>query len=289
MNFCIAISSAVNCQRASIIFAVTFTHLFVQISKVADGVESTFEYDGNRRLTHGTNDEGTVEIAYSTEGVPIKVAYPSGRQLSYGYNAKFQRVYIADNNGYNVSYHYNDRDQVAEIRQVESGEWIVRFSYSVRGELAMKAFANGAYTRYEYDSESRLLMLTNFNHIGTLLSNFTYEYDRKGQIAAVYTLNGTWSFNYDAARQLTAWEAPTGEVTEVRYDSRGNRLAQTIQGSTTSYSVNNVNQYLSYGGSDTFTYDLNGNLKQKIASGRTESFTFDSEGRLTEVENPDKR
>ena len=275
-------------HRLSMIFTYIFTYLYVQISKVADGVESSYEYDSYRRLTHGSNDEGTVEIAYSVEGVPIKVSYPNGRQLTYGYNAKFQRVYIADNNGYNVSYHYNDRDQLAEIQQVDS-EWIVRFTYSVNGELTSKTYANGAYTRYEYDPEGRLLMLKNFNHNGTLLSMFTYEYDQKGQIASVHTLRGNWSFSYDAVSQLTAWEDPDGEVTEVRYDSRGNRLSQISQGSTKVYSISNMNQYLSYGESDTFTYDMNGNLKQKTTYGRTESFTFDSEGRLTEVANPDKR
>jgi len=261
----------------------------VQISKVADGVESSYEYDSNRRLTRASNDEGTVEIAYSAEGVPIKVSYPNGRQLTYGYNAKFQRVYIADNNGYNVSYHYNDYDQLAEIQQVDSEEWIVRFTYSVNDELTSRTYANGAYTRYEYDPEGRLLTLKNYNNNGTLLSMYLYEYDLKGQIASVHTLSGNWSFSYDAISQLTAWENPAGEVTEVRYDSRGNRLSQSSQGGTKVYSISNMNQYLSYGESDTFIYDMNGNLKQKTTYGRTESYTFDSEGRLTEVANPDKR
>lgn len=265
-------------------------HLYVQISKVADDVESTYEYDSNRHLTHGSNDEGTLEIAYSVEGVPIQVSYPNGRQLTYGYNTKYQRVYIADNNGYNISYHYNDHNQLAEIQQVDSEEWIVRFAYSVNDELMSKTYANGAYTRYEHDSEGRLLMLKNFNPNGTLLSMFTYEYDQKGQIASVHTLSGNWTFSYDAVSQLTAWKDPAGEVTEVRYDSRGNRLSQQIgQGSSKVYSISNMNQYLSYGESDTFTYDMNGNLKQKTTYGRTESFTFDSEGRLTEVANSDKR
>ena len=262
----------------------------MQISKVADGVENNYEYDGNRRLTRGTNDEGTVEITYSMEGVPVEVSYPNGRTLSYGYNAKFQRVYIADDNGYNVSYSYNERDQVDEVRRGEdSGQWIVRFNYTVRGQVAKKTYSNGAYTLYEYDSEGRLLVLRNFNHMGTLLSMFDYKYNRKGQIVAVHTLNGNWTFKYDPASQLTTWEAPSGEVTEVRYDSRGNRLTQTSQGSTNSYSVNNINQYLTYSDSDTFTYDMNGNLRQKVSSGRTESFTFDSEGKLTAIETPDKR
>ena len=261
----------------------------MQISKVADGVESRYEYDGNRRLIRGTNDKGTLEISYSREGVPVKVTYPNGRQLSYGYNAKFQRVYIADNSGYNVSYTYNSEDRLAEVRQEHSGQWVVRFSYTARGELARKTFAGGAYTDYDYDSEGRLLTLRNFNNIGTLMSWFIYEYDLNGQILAVRTLNGRWSFKYDAISQLIAWEDPSGLVTAVRYDSRGNRLTETHLDNTTSYSVNNVNQYLSYGESDTFTYDMNGNLKQKITNGKRESFSYDSEGRLTLVEDPDKR
>ena len=261
----------------------------MQISKVADGVENQYEYDSNRRLTRGSNDEGTVEIAYSKEGVPIEVTYPNGRQLSYGYNAKFQRVYIADDSGYNISYMYNGRDQLAEIRREDIGEWIVRFNYTVLGELEKRIYANGAYTDYEYDPVGRLLMLRNFNHNGTLLSMFAYEYNLRGQIVAINTLTGSWSFKYDAISQLTTWMAPTGEVTEVRYDSRGNRLTQTNRGTTTSYSVNSMNQYLSYGDSETFTYDENGNLRQKVTGGRTESFSFDSEGRLTELESPDKR
>ena len=261
----------------------------MQISKVADGVDIRYEYDGNRRLTRGTNNEGTVKIAYSSEGVPITVTYPNGRQISYGYNAKFQRVYIADDSGYNVSYTYNDRDQVAEITREDIGEWIVRFNYTVRGELAQTTYANGAYTDYKYDPAGRLLTLRNFNHNETLCSFFTYEYNHKGETVAVHTLSGTWSFTYDALSQLTTWVAPSGETNEVRYDIRGNRLTQTNQENTNSYSVNNINQYLSFGDTDTFTYNMNGNLKRKVAYGRTESFTFDSEGRLTEVEDPDKR
>ena len=266
-----------------------FVLVLGQISKTADGVDSKYEYDGNRRLTRGTNDEGAVEITYSREGVPVKVVYPNGRQLSYGYNGKFQRVYLADDRGYNISYTYNDRDQVAEIRREDIDEWIVRFSYTVRGELAQRTYANGAYTDYAYDTEGRLLMLRNFNHNGTLLSMFAYEYNLRGQIVAVKTLTRSWSFKYDGIGQLVTWESPSGEVTEVRYDSRGNRLTQTNQGITTSYSVNSMNQYLSYGDSETFTYDKNGNLNQKMTTGRTDSFSFDSEGRLIEVETPNMR
>lgn len=43
------------------------------------------------------------------------------------------------------------------------------------------------------------------------------------------------------------------------YDGAGNRLTQTVNGTTTSYTYNNANE-LTSDGSTTYNYDANGNL-----------------------------
>ena len=201
-----------------------------------------------------------------------------------------QRLFLADNSGYNVSYIYNGRRRLSEIRHSASGELIAQYHYSDAGKLERKTLGNGAYTLYQYNGPNQQLSeVRNYLPGGRESTFFIYEYDKRGRITTVTTESGAWTYSYDPASQLIKWITPEGDTTEYTYDSRGNRLVQTRNGRREGYSVNYVNQYLEFNETESFVFDANGNLRQKRAPSSTESYTFDAEGKLIETETPDKR
>ena len=261
-----------------------------QIQKQTNNDKTFYEYDSRRRLTRGTNSEGSVQIVYNDDGAPLQVIYSSGHTITYGYNSANQRLYVADNSGYNVTYSYDRKTRLSEIRHASSGELVASFQYDLRGELIQKSLGNGAYSTYHYHGNTqRLSELRNYLPNGALSSRFKYQYDRNGKITSLTSLSGNWTYMYDPAGQLIKWTSPSGGTTEYTYDSRGNRILQIRNNHQEGYSVNNMNQYTMFNQSDTFSYDANGNLRQKIVGGRLENFFFDSEGKLTGTETPDKR
>lgn len=179
---------------------------------------------------------------------------------------------------------------MSEIRQSISGELIVQYHYSNSDNLALKSLGNGAYTTYQYNGPvGQLSEVHNFLPGGEESDFFIYGYDKQGRIISLATNSGNWTYRYDPANQLVKWITPDGGTVEYTYDSRGNRLVQTVDGREESYTVNSVNQYLEFGDTESFTYDANGNLRQKVTRGRREKFTFNADGKLVETETPTTR
>ncbi len=84
-------------------------------------------------------------------------------------------------------------------------------------------------------------------------------------------------YTYDVLYQLTNVDYNDGNTTAYTYDSLGNRTS-VVNGGTTSYSRNSLNQYTSVGGT-TYSYDDNGNLTDD----GTYEYYYDCENRLTDV------
>ena len=238
----------------------------------------------------GTNNAGSVLIGYNSQGLPERVTYPNGHTLYYGFNGRNQRLYLADNHGFNVTYHYNEKNRLAAVRNATTGEAIAEWDYGNHRQPVKKTLRNEGYTTYKYDSTSeRLLEIHNYLPNGTLLSYFVYNYDRNGHLERMTSMQGNWSYIYDAFGQLTGWTDPSGDSTEIAYDSRKNRISMTMGNVSSGYSVNNLNQYTAFGNNQTFQYDRDGNLLKKNELNRVETFRFSAEGRLTATETADKR
>ena len=179
---------------------------------------------------------------------------------------------------------------MSEIRQSLTGDLIVRYEYSDTDNLVMKSLGNGAYSMYKYEGPvGQLSEVRNFLPGGEESDYFIYHYDKQGRITFLATRRGNWTYRYDPANQLVKWITPDGDCVIYTYDSRGNRLVQTINNVEETYSVNIVNQYLEFGDMESFTYDPNGHLRQKITGARRERFTFSADGKLTETETPNLR
>ncbi len=261
----------------------------MQIQRRSLGSETFFEYDASRLLISAFNRNSRASIVYNNRRFPIEVQYSSGYTLYYGYNRRGQRSYLADNQGYNVSYTYDSEARLIEIRKSSDDSLISRFDYS-NGVLRRKTLGNGAYSSYLYNEASQLVQLDNYLPNQTLSSSNRYDYDRRGRVTKMTDESGqTWRYRYDPTGQLTGWTSSNGESIRYTYDNRGNRLVTERGESVERYSVTEMNQYTLFNETDQFSYDLNGNLIRKVTQGGTESYGFDAEGRLTSTETLTER
>lgn len=87
-------------------------------------------------------------------------------------------------------------------------------------------------------------------------------------------------YQYDNLYQLTYVDYNDGNDALYGYDKLGNRTSVKINGSSTSYDVNILNQYTAVGG-EIYDYDKNGNLTD-INNGQFE-YVYDCENRLIEA------
>ena len=106
------------------------------------------------------------------------------------------------------------------------------------------------------------------------------------------TLDGAWTYQYDPDGQLTHAVFSSSNTSVVPnqdlqyvYDLAGNRTETIINGVTTAYVSNNMNQYTQIG-SATLTYDADGNLIAQTDGTGTTTYAYDELNRLIGVSSP---
>src|SRR5262249_4047206 len=148
---------------------------------------------------------------------------------------------------------------------------------------------NGTFTEYHYDAAGQLEHLINRAPDGTVHSRFDYEYDLLGRRTSMGTVDGTWTYGYDAVGQLThaVFDSTNPDIADQDlgyvYDAVGNRVRTIINGVTTDYVTNNLNQCLRVGDAQ-YNYDADGNLISITNSTGTFRFTYDDENQLISAE-----
>ena len=101
-------------------------------------------------------------------------------------------------------------------------------------------------------------------------------------------MDGTWTYSYDAIGQLThAVFASTNPAVPNQdlayaYDAAGNRTQTIINGVTTAYTTNNLNEYTQVG-TTSYGYDANGNMMSQTDASGTTSYTFNAQNQLIGV------
>jgi RHS repeat-associated protein len=152
---------------------------------------------------------------------------------------------------------------------------------------------NGTYTTCTYDTAGQLLHLVNYAPGGSVNSRFDYTYDGLGRRITETTLDGGWAYSYDAIGELTHAVFVSNDPGMVSnqdlqylYDAVGNRTSTIINGATTAYTTNNLNEYVSVG-TTAYGYDADGNLTVKTTNSGSTIYNYNDENRLTGVFGPD--
>jgi RHS repeat-associated protein len=257
---------------------------------LADGSVTTFAYDSRGNLATAVGATGITTLSYDSGDRLTKVAYPNGRFLAYTYDAAGRRTQMVDQSGFTVNYAYNSLGLLSTLTD-GTGATIIAYTYGSLGELAREDKGNGTYTTYQYDANGNVLHLVNYSPSGTVDSRFDYTYNALGERTTMTTLDGKWTYGYDQVGQLTSAvfastnPAVSSQNLTYAYDANGNRTQTVINGVTTSYTTNNLDEYTAVG-TTTYQYDADGNLVKTISGSSTTTYAYDSLDRLVGMTTP---
>ncbi|MBX3439418.1 MAG: RHS repeat protein, partial [Planctomycetaceae bacterium] len=259
-----------------------------------DGSFVQYLYNSLGNLVQTIDQDGVTQIDYldpAHQDLPTTITYPNGRALQYTYEHG-RRTSLVHPDGFTVHYLYDAFGRLESLRDGDN-QLIVQYQYDVTGRLARRTNGNGTFTEYVYDAAGQVLNLINRAPDGSVNSRFDYVYDPLGRRTRMTTLEGVWNYTYDATGQLTRAVFASNDPGAIPhqdlqyvYDAVGNRIRTIINGVTTEYTTNNLNQYVQVGTAQ-YTYDRDGNLTARVDGGVTETFTYNSVNRLVGVATPD--
>lgn len=234
----------------------------------------SYIYDKLNRVTAATNNSGTVTFTYDALN-RVKSESFDGRTTSYNYNiaGRTQTTIYPDNA--TVIKEFDTRNRLIKI--MKDSVTVVEYAYNNANQPTNKTFANGVSSTMQYDFANRLSSITT----GTI-QNTTFTYDKEMNKTAINRLNDpslSEQFTYDNGYRLTNYKrGPVGSPTiqnSYTYDAVGNRTAANLNGSATTYSINNLNQLTGVNATG-FNFDSRGNITYDGIFYKT----YDAEGRL---------
>jgi YD repeat-containing protein len=204
--------------------------------------------------------------------------------VRYTYNGEFLNT-VTYPDGVVVQYGYDGLGRVRNVtRAGNPGTLYAQFAYNPNDLVTSISFGNGLTGSYSYDKLSRPSQISVKNG-GTALLALSYAYNKTGTVSTVSgnvtsaTVNEQYS--YDALQRLVNSLAQTGSTKTTlsySYDSVGNRLSQTVNGTATSYLYNTANNELTSSSSSgitaSYSYDANGNLATKTLTSSA-TYTWD--------------
>ncbi len=263
----------------------------VTLETFPGGSTIAYNYDARSRLSSAVDSHGATTFTYDAADRMTRVEYPNGRWLEYTYDAAGRRTRMEDLSGFVVQYSYDAVGRLRGLRDGADAE-IVTYAYDAAGRLSREDKGNDTYSLYTFDGAGRVQSIVHHAPDDSVNSRFDYAYDALGRRTGMTTLDGQWTYTYDLTGQLVrALFASTNpnipdQDLSYEYDAVGNRVRTVLNGQTTAYTTNALNQYVAAGAS-TFGYDLDGNLVQEIGVDGTRLYTYDALNRLVRVETPD--
>jgi RHS repeat-associated protein len=262
----------------------------ITIQTFSDGSSVQYQYDPRGNLLSVTDGAEVTNYTYeyATTGDRLRrVTYPNGRYVDYSYDPFGRRSVMTTHDGHTTKYEYDNVGRLFRLRD-GSDTILVTYHYDAAGRQSRVEKGNGTFTTYDYDEAGQLRSLVNHRNETEINSRFDYTYDARGRRTSMATLDGVWHYSYDATSQLiravfTSVDTSVIPDQDLRYeyDALGNRIRTLLNGVTTEYSTNNLNQYTSVGGV-AYTYDADGNL---TFDGEN-TYVFDQQNRLVRVTGP---
>lgn len=271
-----------------------------------DGTSYAFNSAGEITSLSDRNSNA-LTLTY-TSGHLSEIADPSGRTVSFTYNAGSRISTITDPGGNIHTFTYSGSTLSGVSSQITGlGTRASSYTYDGSGFMLSKTEADGFTTTYAYDSTHKVTGSTdpqgrtravsyNASFQQTQLTEkdgglWTFHFDSTvgGLTQKTDPLGNSKSFTYDSNRNLSTVTDQRGYVTAYSYDSLGNVAAITDAiGHIRSYTYNALNKPLTVANPDNTTvgmgYDSRGNLTSVTdQAGAVTQYAYDVSGNLTSV------
>lgn len=212
-------------------------------NSVADGkvYTTTYQYDGNSdRVTHVAQSDGS---SLSINYVEVDGSYRvltltdgDGQTTSFHYDTAAGLTTVTDPLGNATAYAYDAQGRLSQVTQpaVQGATASISYSYDADGNISQVTDAAGRVVRYTYtdgsltrtqDALGNTIDRT-YDALGNLLSETTYTTPAPANFAAGNPAGAQTAYSvYDAGHNLVYTVSPTGNVTQYRYDSHGERIS----------------------------------------------------------------
>ena len=249
-----------------------------------DSSETTYDYDQLGRMTDAANDDSTYEFIFNNLNQLTGVTFTDYTGNEYTTSYEYDLVGNKTKITYPESYYYYTRTYDAlnrlDLVKDRDNSTIADYTYDDLNRRTRRDYLNGTWATYTYNDIGWLTDLVNWRTETDTISSFAYTHDNVGNRLTMTTSFGTQTYSYDKIYEVTGADCPAffafSDMT-YEYDSCWNRES-TVNGGTTNYLTNNLNQYTSVEGTS-YTYDDNGNNTDDSI----QTYYYDFENRLTAV------
>jgi YD repeat-containing protein len=201
---------------------MTYDRLGRLLSKATASGTTTYGYDSGAnalgRLTQITDPSGIQQFFYDSLGRLIekrRTIDGSVYSVFTTYNALGQETSLTSPDGTTTKTNYDTGFSSSVVLGTST---IAAFQYNpaVPGQLTQTSFGNNTVTTYTYDSLTRrLATVGTTNATGASLQDFTYTYDKVGNITQIQnpSAGAPELFSYDDLYRLINAQGPYGKIT----------------------------------------------------------------------------
>ena len=251
----------------------------------------TYTYDNNGNVATVTDRKGQVTTyTYDSLNRRTKATYQDSTSTNNTYDAGNRITQVQEKNAggtvtATITRTYDGLDRLTE-EVTPQGQ--LDYTYDNASRRTGMTVAGQTAVTYTYDNANRLTQVQQ----GTSTVTLAYDdADRRTSLTLPNTNSVTYA--YDAASELTSLTYKQGTTVigdlSYTYDAAGNRtkvggaLARvTIPPALSTVSYNANNQQTTFG-TNTLTYDLNGNLATVTDAGVTTTYTWNARNQLTGI------
>lgn len=214
-----------------------------KVTDSVNGITRDKAYDAGNRITSMTDRGGSVAWTY----------HPNSHKLK---ETKITHGAYAHTTGY-------EYDALNQNTKITDGGQSYYFEYDEFGNVSRYQSGNDTAALFTYDKTQKVTDLYIGKKDSTPILSEQYKYDANGNRTNVTrTKDGkteTVSYQYDSINQLTQETLADGTVKTYSYDGFGNRTSVKVgTAAATTAQFNAGNQLIKFG-SETLTYDANGN------------------------------
>ncbi|MGY1490816.1 hypothetical protein ACW4YW_15525, partial [Methylobacillus pratensis] len=223
--------------------ALTYTYANGLITEVADANGET------TRLVYVGTQLQRIEIVSGSNTLSTRTRYEydsQGRLKTVITDLSPEDSNITDGNVYITSYTYDGTsNRIASITNggvAGSGNGTtVSFTYHADGKVKTVADGLGNSTEFTYIAGAGFMIVRNANGETT----YAMEYDTKGQLFALHSPDGAYTYTYNANGDVMRVIDARGNATDYLYDANGNRIReQDTAGNVIERTYSNQNQLL---------------------------------------------